>query len=270
MKMLTIFGELKEIDLTSNEMIEAVSTNIFDRLKDKIIRVPFNFESAKSSYEKIVRKIPPNADKNQQFKDGVIWADCLELLKSGDVHLITSDQAFYKNREYAKGLADNLLEETKKFSNRFSISSDLNCLLEEIKTRIPLSDIEVNSIIESYIYGKILDMSQTANFDIEENRDRNLKYYITLNPSEILVKYKITYHLINLQNDVRINEKIESTGESIINIKEKNIIKLKRISDKMSWQNENGELNEENNLYISASFWEGPCKILNVVEFEIN
>jgi len=80
----------------------------------------FTLESAKLSLQKINDKVPPS-DKNQQFKDGVIWADCMNLLQKGDVILVTKDKAFFQDRVYDNGLAVNLKEEAVAFANNIKI-----------------------------------------------------------------------------------------------------------------------------------------------------
>ena len=81
---------------------------IFSQVKVKIVELPFTFESAKSSFIKIIDKQPPS-NTTEEFRDGVIWADCLSLLKSDDVYLITNDKHFYNSRSYDKGLQKTLL-----------------------------------------------------------------------------------------------------------------------------------------------------------------
>ncbi len=83
-RMLAIFGQMKEIVMPEDEAIEKKIEEIFNFHKDRLIRVPFDFEGAKSSFDKIIKNLPPNSDSNQQFKDGVIWANCLKLAEVGN------------------------------------------------------------------------------------------------------------------------------------------------------------------------------------------
>jgi len=72
--------------------------NLFTNVNVEILEIPFSLESANHSLAKIIAGEPPSASKNQQFKDGVIWADCLDLSNHDDVALVTEDQGFYDNR----------------------------------------------------------------------------------------------------------------------------------------------------------------------------
>lgn len=79
-QLLAVFGQLKEVVLPSEDEIEARANSLFDEVKVEIHQIPFTIESARSSLLKINDKQPPS-DNNQQFKDGVIGADCMNLLE---------------------------------------------------------------------------------------------------------------------------------------------------------------------------------------------
>ncbi len=79
-QLLNIFGKLKEIVLPDEAAVEARIAEVFSIVGVNILEIPFSFDSAKASFHKTIEKLPPS-DKNQQFKDGVLWADCVELLK---------------------------------------------------------------------------------------------------------------------------------------------------------------------------------------------
>ena len=92
-QLLSVFGQLKEVVLPSDTEIKEKANSLFDKVKIDLYHIPFSLESAKSSLRKINDKHAPS-DKSQQFKDGVIWADCCNLLKQEDVILVTGDKAF--------------------------------------------------------------------------------------------------------------------------------------------------------------------------------
>jgi hypothetical protein len=97
-KLLKLFGKLKKIVLPTKEEIDAKISDIIGLSGIPVIHIPFSFESAQSSFIKIINKLPPNWPKDQQFKDGVIWADCVRLLDDDDVVLVSNDGGFYNER----------------------------------------------------------------------------------------------------------------------------------------------------------------------------
>ncbi len=88
-QLLTVFGELKSIKLPKEEEVKEKIKKIFTESNLNIINYPFTFESAKDSFLKTINKVPPS-DKQQQFKDGVLWADCVVFLKKNDLIFVTS------------------------------------------------------------------------------------------------------------------------------------------------------------------------------------
>ena len=92
--------------------------------------IPMTLEAARSSYEKILSKLAPS-DKNEQFRDGVIWANCIELLSESEVWLVSKDKAFYKNRKENEGPAVNLIEEAQQRPNKLRLFYGLEELLKD-------------------------------------------------------------------------------------------------------------------------------------------
>src|ERR1019366_7163555 len=103
-RLLRMFGSLKELVLPVEAEVDKIVSLIFENIGVEILPVPFSFASAQASFQKIINKVAPSEAK-EQFKDGVIWADCLELLKTDDVFLITDDKAFYKEQKHDQGIA---------------------------------------------------------------------------------------------------------------------------------------------------------------------
>ncbi|MEK7296805.1 MAG: PIN domain-containing protein, partial [Planctomycetota bacterium] len=148
-QLLTIFGRIKELVLPDENEIEERVKKIFSQVKVKIVELPFTFESAKSSFIKIIDKQPPS-NTTEEFRDGVIWADCLSLLKSDDVYLITNDKHFYNSRSYDKGLAKNLADEASIYKNTIKIFPGISELIAEIKSDIKIDNHDlVNAFIEN-------------------------------------------------------------------------------------------------------------------------
>jgi len=86
-RLLRLFGRMEELSLPAEDAIEAVIANVFGELGVEVLEVPFSLSSARSSFLKTIRKLPPS-DRTQEFKDGVVWSDCVELLKVDDVCLV--------------------------------------------------------------------------------------------------------------------------------------------------------------------------------------
>ena len=131
-RLLGLVGELKEQVLPTDDELTKMASTAFANAGIEISDIPFSLKSARSSFEKTIRFEPPHGLNNQQFKDGVIWADCLKLAMHSPVLFVTKDRNFYKNRDYRQGLADNLLKEAQQATHDISISHDIGSILERI------------------------------------------------------------------------------------------------------------------------------------------
>ena len=129
----TLLGEVGEIALPDSEKIKDIVSSLIDKKEEKVeIRhIPLTLEAAKSSFEKIRRKKPPSSKNKEQFADGVIWANCLELLLESDVWLVSMDQHFFKDGNTNEGLAINLEEEARRRPNKLRLFCGLEKLLQK-------------------------------------------------------------------------------------------------------------------------------------------
>lgn len=253
-RMLAILGQMKEMIMPEDEAIDKKIEEIFSFHEDRLIRVPFDFEGAKNSFDKIIRNLPPNSDGNQQFKDGVIWENCLKLAVVGDVSLVTKDKAFYKDRQYSQGLAPNLLKEAKEAPHQITIFSELASLVDEVKSDLGLDKQKIIELIEQYTYSKVLDISNRKDFEVIGIASSSFEFYATINPLEVSVKSNINYNLESKQPNKNTNGTIESKAEFILNTNNYQIRNFINHGEFIYWIDENGDIKQNNNIccYVSG------------------
>ena len=136
-QLLTAFGQLREVVLPTEAEVHARIDELFESLGVEIIDIAFSFESARSSFMKTIAKQPPSATK-QEFKDGVLWADCLTLMQTDEVVLVTDDRAFYEDQKPSNGLAKNLIDEARSRQHQIRVLPTLSELLAAVRVPIPL------------------------------------------------------------------------------------------------------------------------------------
>ena len=125
--LATVLGDIEKLTLPTREEIEERVRNLVKGTGVQTREVPLTIEAAQSSFDKVLHKLQPS-DKGEQFADGVIWANCLELLQESDVWLVSGDKAFFKDYVYHNGLAPNLAEEAGRSPNQLNLFSDLEAL----------------------------------------------------------------------------------------------------------------------------------------------
>jgi hypothetical protein len=120
---------------------------LFGNLGVEVLEIPFGLPSAKSSFLKTIDKVPPS-DRTQEFKDGVLWAGCVGLLKDDDLCLVTADKAFFQDRDYAKGLSTNLAAEIADAAHALSLLSSLDQLVRDLRIDVAIDE---NVLVKAYL-----------------------------------------------------------------------------------------------------------------------
>ena len=117
------------LSLPADADIETLVSGLMDNVEVETRQIPLTVEAAKSSFEKIVNGVQPS-DRREQFADGVVWANCLELLDEGDVCLVSEDKAFFRNRRYDDGIAPDLATEKEQHPHTLRLFRGLEELLQ--------------------------------------------------------------------------------------------------------------------------------------------
>lgn len=268
-RMLAIFGKMKELVMPSNEDIERKVEAIFDFHKDRIIRIPFEIKSARSSFDKIIKKEPPNSENKQQFKDGVIWANCLEFAKSNDVLFVTKDKAFFKDRSYENGLAENLLQEAQSVPCKIYIFHELADLLKEIKSDLRLNEDQLIKLIEKQTYDNVLKICERNEFNVENLSNRKFEVFATTDPKEVSVKFSLRYDLENKAAESRERAYAESRGEFLLDIENYDIKNFVNHGEYVFWINKDGELRETKNIYAYGNIVLGHKTIEHKISYRL-
>ena len=143
-----LLGGVDDMLLPTDVQIDSCVSSLVEDTGVKLKHMPLTVEAAKSSFNKILCKTQPSDSKKEQFADGVIWANCLELLEDSDVYLVSEDQAFFKDKNYERGLAPNLAVEAKQWKNKLKLFPNLKRLLQDERQDISrvLPEEESNEI----------------------------------------------------------------------------------------------------------------------------
>jgi hypothetical protein len=212
-QLLTAFGRLKEVVLPSEDDVKAKVQELFDSIAVDKLDIPFSFESARSSFLKTIQKVPPS-DKTQEFKDGVLWADCVRLLASDAVTLVTADKAFYQDREYKNGLAQSLRTELSGQRNEFTILPSLSDLLKAVRKSLSLSEDDLAAAFLALhgksVYGLLIRLG----FELGERKSFACTPYATEDPSVVFIEFSMDYGCADIRGDGRTDAVLTLKGDS--------------------------------------------------------
>jgi PIN domain len=240
-QLLTVFGKLKELVLPDAETIEAKVAAVFGECQLELLEIPLSLESARSSFLKVVDKIPPNKDKDQQFKDGVIWADCVRLLETADVYLVTEDKGFYKGREPKNGLAEALKLEVKNAKHAIYVFDTLSALLQEIRTEVRLDEKTLVSQFWENNRQSIESILERNDFVVVDDPEVTTDLYVTEDPNRLYTEFRIFHRCEDLLSDGRSDAILLLKGDCTYLVDEKLFSTFRNHGEELSYKTKEGE-----------------------------
>jgi hypothetical protein len=173
----------------AQEAFESARIDIFD--------VPLSIESARASFEKCIAGEPPSGPKDQQFKDGVIWADCIRLAADNPVLLVTADKRFFRNRIYENGLALNLAAEAKATKFGITVAHELGAVLQRVRTEVTIDYRALSGRIAPGIWDKIHQWIGLHGFVVGDLRSGKHRLFATDDPAQAHLEFELSYRCIH-------------------------------------------------------------------------
>ena len=168
---------------------------------------------------KTVDKLPPS-DKHQQFKDGVLWADCVKLLIDDDVVLVSDDKAFYRDRDHSKGPAPNLLQETLSKPYQLRLLPSLAELNAEL--RLNTEAIEDDSAIADGFLAehqqRLSSLLEQDSFSLGPLRNTTFRAYVTGDPSKVYIEFELRFELVDTSSDARNHADLSIKGDGTYDV----------------------------------------------------
>lgn len=251
-ELLAVFGDLKEVVLPTADQIQKKVAEILSHLDVPTRDIPFSLEAAKSSFLKTIDKMPPS-DKTQEFKDGLIWAHCVDLLAEADVYLVTGDKAFYAERDYSRGLAKNLLAEAKTFSHELSLIPDLAKLIEGIRRDV---QIDEKKLVDTFLLAhsaSVERMLDGAVFVIEGPPEVEVTPYATEVATRLYIEFVIRFQCADSSGQGRTDATLELPGDGSYDTSTGEYLELRSRGEKLVYTDEEGQQKMQHHVLMVGS-----------------
>jgi hypothetical protein len=268
-QLLALFGSMKEIVLPTQTEIDALVSEVFDRLGVEIIDVPFSLDSARSSFLKTVQKVPPS-DKTQEFKDGVVWANCLELLNQDDILLATQDKAFCLNREFGRGLAENLIAEASQKHHNLTLVHSISDVLKHVEIQIRLDEQWLILAIQNQAHGAVSELLSKAGAEISGDAQVRYDLFATENPDILYIKYTIEIPCLDTTAGRRTNMRLFLEGSGTLRHSVPELIAVYADEEGLNFTNPDDTPGQLKTGYISVSAVLGHRTLTHSIRYQLN
>ena len=267
-QVLAIFGNLREVVLPTSHQIQEKVVEILSHVDVATREIPFSVEAARSSFLKTIDRVAPS-DKSQEFKDGMIWAHCLDLLAKADVYLVTGDKAFYAGRDYCRGLADNLLAEAAAFPHRLMLFHNLTGLLTSIQRDV---EIEKQKLVDAYLQahsGGVERMLNRAGFTLEQPPEVEARLYVTEVADQLYIEFSIRYRCADSSGQGRTDADLELRGDGTYKTSTAEYVELRSQGERLVYSDEEGQKKTENVVAMVGSIVLGHRTVQHSVRFPL-
>lgn len=252
-QLLSVFGKLKELVLPTEDQIATRAAEVFADLPTRVREIPFALPSARASFEKLVQGAPPSSDKNQQFKDGAIWADCMELLREGDVVLVTADRGFFQDRQVANGLASNLRKEAAGYPHRIDVFHELTDLLESITSPAKVDKSLLVREFRSSSGDTFQNLLDSNGFELSGEPVVDVSFYITEKPEQLYIEFSVTYPCRDLTEQARTGSELQVRGDAMYEPGERKFSGFRVTGETLAFVDAAGEQQRRHNYMFAGN-----------------
>ncbi len=253
-KIQLLTGKQVRCSLPTQSELEVTANSWFEELNALFLRIPFTIEHAKSALHRVNSELPPNAPKNQQFKDSAIWEAILHLAKSHIVHFVTKDNGFFQARDPAKGLASILVQECDSQGAMVRVYNELGSCLEYFQKTAPPLDLEaIARAVDRAIHNMIEKDATDKGFKRGDLKEYKVLVFPTQQVGISALKFEMTYQLVDLATsveDLRGEASVFVKGDCSYNDKETSAFDVLFDTLEFQWQDRNGEIHKAKNIYV--------------------
>lgn len=250
-QLLTAFGKLREVVLPTSDDVKAKIQELFDSIEVAKVEVSFSLTSARSSFLKTIDRTPPS-DKQQEFKDGVLWADCLALLESEPVVLVTSDKAFYQDRQYEKGLAANLREEAQQHQNQLRIVPTLVALLQSLKQTVTLDEEKLAQAFLTQHDASVNGILNRQGFELGILRSVRYTLFATESPTTLFLEFSLEFGCFDVRGKARTDAVLLLKGDGLYMPATCTFSELRNFGEHLKYRLPDGSERENRNVVVFA------------------
>jgi hypothetical protein len=183
----------------------AIQAGIMERwtaLSGVLRRTKFTHEQAKAALARVIAKLPPSGENNEQFRDACIWAAAVESAKESPVHLITNDRAFFEGRDLNRAILAKVLQrEIKEHTADIIIYPTIAAFLDDAAETVTKIDEELITTalldsIKSTAFA--IAAEDAADFGVAGSSVPRIRGYATPKPSTIAISFDCEFELVRV------------------------------------------------------------------------
>ena len=267
--LLSVFGSLTELKLPTGEEIETRVAALLSERDVPHILIPFSLTAARSSLERIAAQRSPSRGKSQ-FVDGVIWENCMDLLKKTDVCLVTNDSAFYEAKA-GKTIASDLADELNQFEHSLKLFRNLDDLLAEIRRDVIIDESVVRDCVFGDEENEIGEILTSTGFQLAGAPDTEIKAYITEIATQLNFSFEILQPCEDASPQGREPAAMTIIGEGFFGANTNVIDRLRVSRIRLRYRDVDGEMKNKGSVRVNADpVWIGSKRLQHSLKIPLD
>ena len=226
LKSLT--GSYTKIALPKGDQLRQTVYSRLRQLEKLIERVEITPDHLKSALDRLMNEIPPNSEKNQQYKDSLIWEAAIDLSKRAPVYFITGDYGFFENHKPGNGLASVLAKEVSNLDNPLCVYCDIPSFLEDQNVEVPDIDpcvfVRAIELVAGEKIRQVAYEQELSVGPVDVNCSK-ISAFQTGHKDRIALRFDLLLHASTLDSGDNGSSKgyLQILGESLVSVSKGNI-----------------------------------------------
>lgn len=197
--------------------------------------------------------------------------DCVSLLHTDDVLLVTADKAFYQDRELTRGLAKNLEEEVSTAPHKLRMLPSLSELVAGLRTQVAIDEELLASTFLAQNKASIGGMLSRNGFELGARTKVERVLYATENPGMLFIEFTIEYEAGDISGDGTMDGILTLRGDGLFDTATASFRDLRNFGEALKFQpSGGGEREVRNQVIFAGSLTLGHREVTHTVRYKLD
>lgn len=216
-----LVGSTPEVRLPTDQQLTSAVASRLEDLEAVLLRVPFTVDVALRALDRVDMRRPP-AHTGQQYKDAVIWEVVLDLAQDYSIHLVSGDQAFFKDSNTRKGLEPRLAEECQDRGVEVHLHESLGACLDAITDNVAgtLDARAAVDAIAATLEPELRERLEREGAVLGQRGDSRLRAFVTEVPGRLSLAFELQFGMVrpeqaDLSGETQREGQVSVAGECL-------------------------------------------------------
>lgn len=226
-------------------------------LGDLIEDMPHTLELVDAAMARVIDRMPPNGEKNEQFRDSLILETAVAAGLHRDVHLVTEDGGFFVERKREKGPSTEVSQDIRRRQSSLRLYGDVVACAKALNPLAPeIGQARAAARIAELIRADVQTAAGKKLFAAGARRVDRFDVVPTTQRGTVFVAFVLTYALEPLPDAAELGRgdaQLQAEGSCYYDYQRARVIVWNLDEIRLSWYDVDGAPRRATVKYASAS-----------------